>query len=153
MSRIQRVYVDTSVYGGYFDKEFAEWTEKFFEEVDEGKFLILYSDLLDTELKPAPMWVKDFAKNYLENAETILITKEVVHLGRQYILNNVVGETSWYDCVHIATASIAKADLLVSWNFKHIVNSNRIEGYNSVNRKLGYSELNIRTPREVLHYE
>ena len=70
-----------------------------------------------------------------------------------YISENVVGKTSFADCMHIALATIHKADILVSWNFKHIVNVTRIRGYNSVNLKLGYSMIDIRSPRELINYE
>ncbi|WP_078124319.1 PIN domain protein [Leptospira alexanderi] len=153
MSRIQRVYVDNSVYGGYFDKEFAQWTELFFDEVDEGNFRILYSRLIEKELKGAPKRVKDFAKQYLENSEIVKITRDTVLLAEAYLKFKVVGESSYEDCIHVASATIAKADVIVSWNFKHIVKLNKIQGYNTVNRKLGYSDLEIRTPMEVLHNE
>ena len=54
------------------------------------------------------------------------------------------------DALHIAIATINKVDVLVSWNFKHIVNINRIRLYNSVNLKSGYSMIDIRSPREIL---
>jgi len=57
------------------------------------------------------------------------------------------------DAQHIAIATIEKVDILVSWNFKHIVNINRIHAFNSVNIRLGYPLLEIRTPREVLENE
>lgn len=44
-----------------------------------------------------------------------------------------------------------KVDILVSWNFKHIVNLNRIRLYNATNLKYGYQILEIRTPREILN--
>ena len=61
----------------------------------------------------------------------------------------VVGKTSADDCRQIDTATINKVDYLVSWNFKHIVNIFRIRGYNSVNLKNGYIQLDIRSPREI----
>lgn len=54
------------------------------------------------------------------------------------------------DAQHIAIATVARVDVLVSWNFKHIVNLQRIRGYNSVNLRKGYPLLEIRTPRELL---
>ncbi|EKO16383.1 MULTISPECIES: hypothetical protein [Leptospira] len=153
MSRIQRVYVDTSVYGGYFDKEFSDWTEKFFEEVDEEKFKIVVSPLVTWELRNSPVWVREFYSRYYSESETLRITKEVMTLGDAYLLNKVVGESSRRDCIHIACATIAKVDVLISWNFKHIVRLDRIQGYNLVNGKLGYSVLEIRNPMEVLNYD
>jgi len=70
-----------------------------------------------------------------------------------YIYENVVGKTSRDDCFHIALATIHKADVLVSWNFKHIVNVIIIRGYNAVNMKSGYSTIDIRSPKELIDYE
>ena len=55
--------------------------------------------------------------------------------------------------MHIAIATIYNADVLASWNFKHIVNLNRIRLYNSINMRIGYKILEIRTPREILNME
>jgi hypothetical protein len=65
----------------------------------------------------------------------------------------VVGLTSYADCLHIALATINRADFLVSWNFKHIVNVKRIRGYNAINIKKGYKQLEIRSHREFEKYE
>ena len=53
------------------------------------------------------------------------------------------------DALHIASAAIAQVDVLVSWNFKHVVNVQRIRTFNEVNREMGYGPLDIRSPREV----
>ena len=70
-----------------------------------------------------------------------------------YISEKVVGKTSLEDCRHIALATIYKVDVVASWNFKHIVNIERIRGYNSINIKNGYKQLEIRSPREFEKYE
>ena len=75
-----------------------------------------------------------------------------VELANRYIKENVVGKTSFDDCVHIALATIHRADILISWNFKHIVNFYRIRG-NSVNLKSGYQTLEIRSPKDIIGYE
>jgi hypothetical protein len=85
--------------------------------------------------------------------EFIDITKESVDLATEYITEKVVGPTSFADCLHIALATINRADFLVSWNFKHIVNLERIRGYNSINIKNGYQQLEIHSPREFEKYE
>lgn len=74
-------------------------------------------------------------------------------MAKKNIEAKVVGETSYTDCLHIALATIHSADILVSWNFKHIVNVIRIIGYNAVNHKEGYKQIDIRSPRELLSYE
>lgn len=81
------------------------------------------------------------------------LTEQANQLADTYIAEKVVGKTSRSDCLHIALATINRVDILASWNFKHIVNIGRIRGYNSVNLKLGYPSLEIRTPKEILSYE
>jgi hypothetical protein len=151
---VQRFYFDTSVFGGVFDDEFEEETLLLFEKVKVGKIICVYSELTEKELAKAPQSVKSFFdeldRKFLEKA---LITPESFKLGQLYIDEKVVGPTSLDDCIHIATATLNKVDLLVSWNFKHIVNIFRIRGYNSVNLKMGHGILEIRSPKEIVGYE
>ncbi len=119
----KRVYVDTSVVGGYFDDEFKDGTITFFELVNNGKITILISDLLEAELIGAPDFVKQLLNEIdEENIERINLDEKATILADKYIGAKVVGKTSRADCQHISMATISNADVLVSWNFKHIVN-------------------------------
>jgi len=150
----QRIYVDTSVFGGYFDVEFAEYTIPLFERIKNNELQIIYSSLTEQELESAPENVKQLIRNLPSaNVEFIDINIETVTLAKKYIEEKVVGITSYEDCLHIALATIHKADYLSSWNFKHIVNITRIRGYNAVNLKMGYATLEIRSPRDLMKYE
>ena len=151
---MQRFYFDTSVFGGAFDKEFIEVTLQLFQRVKLGKVICVFSDLTETELLNAPENViKHFMNLPKSNIERVLVTDEILILASKYISEKVVGKTSLDDCIHIATATIYKADILVSWNFKHIVNVYRIRGYNSINIRSNYQPLEIRSPKEILEYE
>jgi predicted nucleic acid-binding protein len=146
-----RIYIDTSVVGGYYDREFSEATAKFFAKVERGEFILVVSDLLETELVKAPALVREHLISYaVGQIESARLSPAAVELANEYIAKRVVGATSVADCQHIAIATIANVNVLVSWNFKHIVNLKRIRGYNEVNVKSGYSALEIRTPEEVL---
>jgi hypothetical protein len=119
-----------------------------------GKLICVFSDLTETELINAPENVTNYFKNLpKENIERVIITDEILNLASKYVAEKVVGQTSFDDCVHIAAATIYKADILVSWNFKHIVNVYRIRGYNSINIRSNYQSLEIRSPKEILEYE
>lgn len=149
-----RLYFDTSVFGGVYDDEFSEITILLFDKVKSGEIICVYSDLSLAELNNAPQKVKDFFQTLpKQNMELAPVTQEVFELAEQYLQEKVVGKTSADDCRHIATATINKVDHLVSWNFKHIVNVFRIRGYNSVNLKNGYIQLDIRSPREFVNNE
>jgi predicted nucleic acid-binding protein len=143
--------MDTSVFGGFFDVEFEQETFLLFEKVKAGEITCVYSDLTESELTNAPEKVRTFFEQLAsEQKEKVKVTPEALKLAETYINEKVVGETSFDDCVHIATATIHKVDLLVSWNFKHIVNVYRIRGYNSINLKSGYPVLNIHSPKEIV---
>lgn len=150
----QRIYIDTSVFGGYFDEEFRAHTIPLFTRMNNGEFIVLYSTVTQSELENAPLQVRELVKSLsVRSTEFLETTSESIDLASEYISENVVGKTCFADCLHIALATINRADFLVSWNFKHIVNVERIRGYNSVNIKNGYRLLEIRSPREFEKYE
>lgn len=146
--------MDTSVFGGVFDKEFDKHTIQLFERIRLGKVKCVYSELTETELLNAPSKVKNFFMELPnEGLEKVHINNEILALASKYIEEKVVGETSFDDCIHIATATYYKVDILISWNFKHIVNVYRIRGYNSINLRMNYSSLEIRSPKEIVEYD
>lgn len=150
----QRIYIDTSVFGGFFDEEFAEHTIPLFNRLKNDEFTLLYSTVTEDELESAPQKVKELVKSIkIDNTEFLEASSEAIDLASEYISEKVVGQTSFADCLHIALATINRADFLISWNFKHIVNVQRIRGYNSINIKNGYKQLEIRSPREFEKYE
>ena len=146
-----RIYIDTSVIGGYFDEEFKEWSKKLVAEFKTGKKTVIISDVTLGELEDAPKHVRELMEAIPENhKEIVLLDDEARELSSLYIKEKIVTPKSLLDTRHIAIATINRADILVSWNFKHIVNYKRIRLYNSVNLKYGYPALEIRTPREVI---
>lgn len=148
------LYIDTSVIGGYYDIEFEKETKLLFQAVLNNEFDIVYSNITDDELINAPEKVRNLLSTIPNSNKTrIELTEDAMQLADAYIAENVVGKTSREDCFHIALATIYKADVLVSWNFKHIVNVIRIRGYNAVNMKLGYQTIDIRSPKEIIVYE
>ena len=149
----QRIYIDTSVVGGYFDDEFTDDTIQFFNRVKNGEINIIVSDILLAELIRAPKFIQDLLES-ISNKFKIeaKLTPEAIELADKYIEAKVVGKTSRIDCQHIAIATLTNADVLVSWNFKHIVNLDRIRGYNGINYKNGYKMIEIRTPKEIIKY-
>ena len=119
-----------------------------------GRDTLLFSTVTQEELENAPAKVKELVRGLkIESTEFLDTTAEAVELATEYITEKVVGQTSFTDCLHIALATINRADFLISWNFKHIVNVQRIRGYNSINIKNGYRQIEIRSPREFKKYE
>ena len=151
---IRKVYIDTSVIGGYFDEEFEFWTKLFFQAVQENKYRIAVSEILFTELSGAPDQVRLLLDSITDEHKVMTeYNEEVRSLADRYLEANIVGPTSLTDCRHIAKATVNEIDILTSWNFKHIVNLDKIHLYNGVNLQNGYRTIEIRTPRELLSYE
>jgi predicted nucleic acid-binding protein len=147
----QRVYIDTSVIGGCFDQEFEEWSNRLIYEFQSGQKIAVISDITYREIDLAPEKVQKIISTIPSDfIEEILIDTETEELAQSYIKAGAVSQKFYEDALHIAIATIIKADILVSWNFKHIVNIDRIRKYNSVNLMNGYSTIEIRTPREIL---
>jgi predicted nucleic acid-binding protein len=146
-----RYYVDTSVIGGCYDEPFAAQTTALIDIARRGELVLLISDLLLEELARAPQAVREVLPSIPQaNRELIIASDESIRLRDAYLAAKVVGPSSLADAHHVALASIAKADLIVSWNFKHIVHVDKIRGFQSVNLKLGYGIIDIRSPLEVV---
>ena len=149
----QRIYIDTSVIGGYYDEEFQEATRELFKRLENNEIVFVVSDLLDLELIEAPERVRQLLEKYsADKFERVALTADAIQLADAYITEKVVGKTSLEDCRHIALATINRVDVLASWNFKHIVNLDRIKGYNSVNLRLGFPMIEIRSPKDLIKY-
>lgn len=150
---VLRVYIDTSVFGGYFDTEFAEPSRRFFDAVFEHSISALISDTLVGELVAAPPDVQDLlAKTLQVGCERLPLTAEAIALRDAYVQARVVTAKYADDALHVAQATLARADVIVSWNFRHLVNPARIRLFNGVNLSQGYGLVVIMTPSEVSRF-
>ena len=121
--------------------------------MENNEIVFVVSDLLDLELIEAPEQVRQLLEKYSAGKfERVPLTADAIQLADAYITEKVVGKTSLEDCRHIALATINRVDVLASWNFKHIVNLDRIKGYNSVNLRLGFPMIEIRSPKDLIKY-
>lgn len=146
-----RVYADTSVFGGCFDPEFEQESCAFFGEVAEARFLLVISDVTVRELALAPHEVRRVLEKVPpDNVEFIPSSDEIRQLQDAYLKAGVLSPAQAGDAEHIAAASVAGVDLVVSWNFKHIVNLDKILKYEAVNLMHGYKPLRIHSPKEVI---
>ena len=146
-----RIYLDTSVIGGFFDQEFAGPTQALFDRIERGDFQVYVSDVTRRELAPAPPRVRDLlAEIPVSFRVNLLLTPEAEALADAYVTGKALGKSSLADAQHIALASINRLDVLVSWNFKHIVNLDRIRLFQAINLQNGYPPVDIRSPLEFL---
>jgi len=150
---VVRTYVDSSVFGGVYDEEFAEDSQRFFDQVRAGRFSILSSVLVAEEVAQAPQSVRDLFETLLPAAELIPVTPAAVQLQGAYLAAGIVSHKWADDALHVALATVAGAELIVSWNFRHIVHFEKVPRYNAVNRLEGWRELAIHAPNEVVRYD
>jgi len=139
------------VFGGYFDKEFKEPSRLFIKSLQKRKFSLLVSPILKAELLEAPEKVQKLLKVIpQEIILSIEISSESKRLRDQYLAEKIVNEKHMNDAHHIALAAVNDADIIVSWNFRHIVHYEKIRAFNAVNLREGYHVLDIYSPREVV---
>ncbi|MBN1393755.1 MAG: PIN domain-containing protein [Pirellulales bacterium] len=147
-----RIYVDTSVIGGCADDEFAEESRQLLDMARNGNVILLVSDVVVRELTDAPQSVLRHFQSLPESAvEAVPLSEDVLRLRDAYLSAEVVSRKWMDDATHVAAAAVAKADAVVSWNFKHIVRLDKIKAYNEVNDKMGYGVLTILSPKEVVY--
>ena len=145
-----RAYVDTSVFGGVFDVEFADHSRAFFLRVQEGAVHVLLGDTTERELLGAPERVRGLVDQIPDGCcIRCASTPEIVALADGYLRAGVVGPKWRGDAFQVAAATIHRADVLVSWNFRHIVRFDRIRAFNAVNKDSGYPPVFICSPAEV----
>ena len=81
------------------------------------------------------------------------VSPEALDLQQAYLDAGVLTPKWADDALHVAMATVTQCSYIVSWNFKHIVHSQKIPRYNAVNEIQGYRPLAIYSPLEVIHYE
>ena len=123
------------------------------EDFREGRYTAVMSDVTATEVAPAPEFVKSLHQELLGlPVELVRVDEGAVSLVQCYIERSVLGQRFLNDMLHIALATIAEVDVLVSWNFRHIVRLDKIRLFNAVNLEQGYKPLTIYSPREVISH-
>ncbi len=150
LTKTARVYADTSVYGGPYDEEFRESSEVFFTEVLAGRWNLAISALLRDEISLSPMRVRELSEEFEAQAEVVDVSSAALALRTAYVDTGIVRQESMADALHVALATVAGCDVIVSWNFRDIVNYHRIPRYNAVNTLQGLGQIAIHTLREVL---
>jgi hypothetical protein len=148
-----RVYADTSVFGGVFDEEFKKPSRIFFEMVKAGKFQLVTSVVVQSELSFVPPDVRAFFNRQAKVADMAGVSEESIALRNAYIKAGIVTTKCLDDALHVALATISGCGLIVSWNFKHIVNFKKIPLYNGINGANGYPSISIHSPLEVISDE
>jgi len=143
----RKLYLDTSVIGGYFDAEFMKPTRRLWELAEAGEYEFLSSEVTKGEMVDAPENVRDLFESTF--ADLLMITEDARTLAMAYLEHDVVTEKYYEDALHVAVATVEGINLLASWNFKHLVNIHREEAFNAVNLLNGYPQLRIVNPTQL----
>ena len=148
-----QIYVDTSVLGGCFEPEFAPWSNGLVADFRTGTFTPVLSALLEAEVRRAPESVRAMYEELLALAGApVPVSDEALDLLAAYESHGILASRYRADMLHIALATVTGVDVLVSWNFKHVVRFDKIRLFNAVSLEQGYKALAIHSPREVTTY-
>ncbi|MGH9793059.1 MAG: PIN domain protein, partial [Candidatus Acidiferrales bacterium] len=123
--------MDTSVLGGCFDPEFAEWSKGLVRDFRAARFVPVLSDVTAAEVRSAPHAVQEVHQELLLLGGSVLpVTSEALALVAAYQERRILATRFRTDMLPIALATLAEVDALVSWNFKHIVKLEKIRLFN-----------------------
>jgi predicted nucleic acid-binding protein len=150
-----KIYLDTSVISHLDAPDAPEWeadTKRLWEDIKAGIYHVFLSPVVIVEIERCKEQKLSVLRDQLRLIRYTILqrTDEVVELASRYIAANVLRENSLNDCLHIAYACVYNCDLVVSWNFKHMVNIKTISGVKSVNALAGYKEMPIYTPTMLI---
>ena len=150
--RIPKIYIDTSVISYLDNAARPDWVSEtlhLWEEIIDGKYVPIVSDITIEEIEKCTEAKKDTLYSYIAQIDVVRAeeTSESLALAQKYIEHGVLKEKSRDDCRHIGLATIAEADYIVSWNFKHFVNIKTIDKVQAVNKLNGYKEIKIISPQ------
>jgi predicted nucleic acid-binding protein len=150
-----KIYLDTSVIS-YLEASDAiekqEDTRKLWQAIQSGKFDVFISPVVVIELDNCNEPKRSVLAQQLQKISYTMLeqTDEVLELATLYLEAGILREKSYRDCQHIAYACVHNCDMIVSWNFKHLVNIKTISGVKSVNALAGYKEMPIYSPTMLI---
>jgi predicted nucleic acid-binding protein len=154
----KKIYLDTSTISYLYQKDAPEKmkdTLTFWRDLELGKYHIYISDVTLDEIDRCSNFKKDILYAYLTDIyyHEIDTTEETRILADKIIQAGILTTKSYEDCLHIANASIADCDYIVSWNFKHLVSVRTIAGVRAINVLSGYNPIDICSPNMLIEDE
>jgi predicted nucleic acid-binding protein len=153
------LYLETSIFGFYFDDEprnsaRREAVRTLFDQIDLGILSAVTSPVTADELAATAGPLRAKLLDLLEHVDELTLDEdEVRRLAASYLAEKIIPEDYSADARHVASASVAGVGLLVTLNLKHLANEWAERRLNSVNLREGYPLVSIRTPEEALRYE
>jgi len=146
-----KIYLDTSVISHLDVPDRPDWqedTRKLWKSIESGEYAAYLSPVTIGEVMDCPEPKRSALLEYLSLIQYTELQKtdEVLELATRYLDAGILRQKSYDDCQHIAYACVYNCDMVISWNFKHLVNVKTISGVKSVNALAGYREMPIYTP-------
>lgn len=149
--RTPTLYLDTSILGGYFDDEWKQPTQELWQQMRAGQWHFVCSDVTTDEIEGAPERVRTLFIATFQPETLIETNEEMDALAAAYVAHGVVTAKYEDDARHVAACTVSGVNLLVSWNFRHLVNMQREAGFNGVNLLKGYPAIRIVNPMEIIY--
>jgi len=153
-----KLYLDTSVISHLFSDDTPDKmadTTRLWEDCANGKYELYISDVVTNEVQQCPEPKLSLMLEKIRQVEFNILheTSEVKDLANEYIKAGVLKQKSYDDCLHIAFSVISNCDVIVSWNFKHLVNFKTIDKVKIVNTINRYREISIVSPTMLVEEE
>jgi len=153
MYKKNNLYLDTSIPNFVLAKELpAEQfiTKALFNEIKMGKHKAFISRVVIDEISRTSEPKRTRLLSLVKDFEVLDVTPECETLAGEYIRNGTIPQKYEADALHIAIATIHNMDILVSWNFAHIVRVKTRKKVNAINALLGYKSIELASPQEVV---
>ncbi len=133
MNDMRKLYIDTSVIGGHHDPEWMADTRELWQQAEAGQWQMVTSIIAEAEVKNAPPNVRQVFADTSNTSNILDTSTEIEEFALAYMAAAVVPPKFADDALHVAMATVHGIRLIVSWNFKHLVNVRREGGFNAVN--------------------
>ena len=158
MNKKLKIYLDTSVISHLDQRDAPDKmtdTLEFWKKVQAGEFDVFISPIVIEEIKRCNAEKYSRLQTYMNEISITFLpeSKEAQDLAKLYVKEKILTEKSFDDCQHIDYACVYNCDMIISWNFKHIVNYKTISGVKGVNAISGYREMAIYTPTMLISKE
>lgn len=155
-----RLYLDSSVIGWSLNRglpsRYAE-ANLLLHQIAEKKFIGAYSQAVVEEMEAAPPPIRKKLWNKVTAAGLRMVSSRYQRMGEEsaqrYCAEKIVPPDCFADALHIALATLWKADALVSYNFEHIVSLDTMLAVNAANKALNLREIFLCQPQEVIRDE
>jgi len=154
-----RIYIDTSVVGYLHQESQPEKmgdTHKLWQKIKQGEYEVVLSQLMFDEIsRTSNEEIKDIMLGFIAEIDYIKseVTHDVKEIAELIKKNHILTEKSADDCLHIGCAITSECDVIVSWNFKHLVNIKTINGVKAITALCGYKDMNIVQPTMLIQEE